>query len=121
MKFSNWKNSQRNLYNIYLLIYWNLHGPLVLLNATYVLNDSSWVRSSRVECSSLIPVNIFFQLWLNLSEATDKKKASVVPATLVKREWHGLAVAVRTFETAHMFVFLLISDSTLKIEAINYV
>ena len=60
-------------------------------------------------------------MWLNLSETTDIKKASVVLVTLVKRAWHGLTVAVRTFEIAHAFVFLLISDSTLKIEAINYV
>ena len=42
-------------------------------------------------------------MWLNLSETTDIKKASIVLVTLVKRPWHGLTVTVRTFETAHVF------------------
>lgn len=35
--------------------------------------------------------------------------------------WHGMTISVRTFITAGVFIFLLISDGTFKIGAINYV
>lgn len=63
----------------------------------------------------------FIRPQLNLHEVTGIKRVPFVLVTSAKRvAWPRMAIVSRTFIIAGVFMVLLISHCTLKIEAINY-